>query len=71
MDTEAEHGLFLLVVVLGLDLLLLLDYGPGVLGCHTPRGIVPALRHPQPVLRQPQQSGARLLVLRGVCGVKT
>ena len=33
--------------------------------------IVPAFRHSQPVLRQPQQGGARLLVLRRVCGVET
>jgi hypothetical protein len=40
------------VVVLELDLLLLLEYGLGLFG-YCWRGIVPALRHPQPVLCQP------------------
>src|SRR5262245_46437690 len=30
-----------------------------------------ALRHPQPVHRQPQQGGTHRLVLSAVCGVKT
>src|SRR5262249_31791760 len=45
---------------LGLDLLLL-DCGR----------VVPALRHSQPVLRQPQQGRMHRLVLSAVCGVKT
>src|SRR5215470_3388170 len=35
------------------------------------RRIVPALCHPLPVLRQPQQGGTHRLVLSAVCGVKT
>src|SRR5262245_3395404 len=33
--------------------------------------IVPALCHPLPVLRQPQQGGTHRLVLSAVCGIKT
>src|SRR5262245_13160674 len=52
----------LLSLVAGLRLdLLLLDYG----------GIVPALCHSQPILRQPQQGGTHWRALSAVCGVKT
>lgn len=45
--------LVLFLVVLGLNLLLLLNYWVGLSGCCYRMGIVPALRHSQPVFRQP------------------
>src|SRR5262245_56031118 len=54
------QSLLSLVAGLGLDLLLL-DCGR----------IVPALRHSEPIPRQPQQGGTHRLVLSAVCGVKT
>jgi hypothetical protein len=45
--------LVLFLVVLGLNLLLLLNYWLGLFGRCCRMGIVPALRHSQPVLRQP------------------
>src|SRR5262245_22230576 len=49
---------------------LTISYRFGLLSLDCGR-IVPALRDPQPVLRQPQQGRTHRLVLSAVCGVKT
>src|SRR5262245_54724726 len=49
---SAKVVLVLFLVVLGLDLLLLLEYGRGLFGCWRRMGIVPTPRHSQPFLCQ-------------------